>query len=69
MCPKAGSIYLFNTNGYHRQKPATELTDFSKSRNTIFLDIVPSESFSRTKLKMEFKSISKDNFEKIKVFI
>ena len=69
VCAKAGSIYLFNTNGYHRQKPATELTDFSKSRNTIFLDIVPFESFSRAKLKMEFKSISKDNFEKIKVFI
>jgi len=66
---KASSIYLFDTNGYHRQKPATEKTNFSLARNTIFLDIVPNSSANKAKLKMNFKSVKEDSYKKIENFI
>jgi len=66
---KASSIYLFDTNGYHRQKPATEKTNFSLARNTIFLDIVPNLSAKKAKLKMNFKSVKEESYKKIENFI
>ena len=33
---KSGTIFMFDTNGYHRQKPGNEFTDFSILRKTIF---------------------------------
>tara|TARA_S200000501_G_scaffold374164_1_gene423047 strand:- start:2584 stop:3411 length:828 start_codon:yes stop_codon:yes gene_type:complete len=66
---KSGTIYFFDTNGYHRQKPANEKTDFSRKRKTIFLDCVPDISSKRAKLKMHFKSLNIDNYKKIEKFI
>ena len=66
---KSGTIYFFDTNGYHRQKPANEKTDFSKNRKTIFLDCVPDVSSKRAKLKMHFRSLDIENYKKIEKFI
>lgn len=66
---KSGTIYFFDTNGYHRQKPANEKTDFSKNRKTIFLDCVPDVSSKKAKLKMHFRSLDIENYKKIEKFI
>lgn len=65
-----GDVYLFDTCGYHRQKIGNEKTDFSKLRETIFVDIMPNnEWFKKKKMVMNFKSLSEDNQLKMSKYL
>ena len=62
---KSGAVFMFDTNGYHRQKPANEFTDFNILRKTIFLDCAPEKQLARSKIRMKFETINKDLYQKM----
>ena len=64
------SVYLFDTSRYHRQSLANSNTNLSLARETIFIDIMPDNYwFKNMRMKMLFKELSQENFEKISKFL
>lgn len=67
---KERDIYLFDTSGYHRQSTGNENTDYSLTRETIFIDLMPyNEWYKNKKIIMNFNDIKKENYSKISKFL
>ena len=67
---KEKDIYLFDTAGYHRQSIGNKKTNYSLVRETIFIDLMPNnEWYKKKKMIMDFKSITKENQNKISKFL